>query len=62
MNVKTLRIVGFLEGWSFLLLLFIAMPMKYIWDNRNSRWVVDTDLMVWMLKQDWFNLNEVDFF
>ena len=33
MNVKTLRIVGFLEGWSFLLLLFIAMPMKYIWDN-----------------------------
>lgn len=33
MNVNTLRIVGFLEGLSFLLLLFMAMPMKYIWDN-----------------------------
>lgn len=36
--------------------------LKYIWDNRNSRWVVDTDLMVWMMKQDWFKLNEVEFF
>ncbi|SPL69741.1 DUF3817 domain-containing protein [Acinetobacter stercoris] len=33
MNIKTLRIVGFFEGISFLLLLFIAMPLKYIWDN-----------------------------
>ena len=33
MNIKSLRIVGFLEGISFLLLLFIAMPLKYIWDN-----------------------------
>lgn len=33
MNIKTLRIVGFLEGLSFLLLLFVAMPLKYIWDN-----------------------------
>jgi integral membrane protein len=33
MNIKTLRLVGFLEGVSFLLLLFIAMPLKYIWDN-----------------------------
>ncbi|TXJ08102.1 MAG: DUF3817 domain-containing protein [Acinetobacter sp.] len=33
MNVKTLRIVGVLEGISFLLLLGVAMPMKYIWDN-----------------------------
>ena len=33
MNIKTLRWVGFLEGISFLLLLFIAMPMKYIFDN-----------------------------
>ena len=32
MNIKSLRIVGFLEGISFLLLLFIAMPLKYIWD------------------------------
>lgn len=27
------RIVADLEGISFLLLLFIAMPLKYIWDN-----------------------------
>lgn len=33
MNIKSLRIIGFLEGISFLLLLFIAMPMKYIWGN-----------------------------
>ena len=33
MNIKTLRWVGFLEGISFLLLLFIAMPMKYLFDN-----------------------------
>lgn len=26
------RLVGLLEGTSFLLLLFIAMPLKYIWD------------------------------
>lgn len=26
-----LRLVGFVEGISFLLLLFIAMPLKYIW-------------------------------
>lgn len=33
MNVQTVRIIGTLEGISFLLLLFIAMPMKYIWGN-----------------------------
>ena len=33
MNIKTLRVVGFLEGISFFLLLFIAMPLKYILGN-----------------------------
>lgn len=33
MNIKTLRLVGLLEGISFLLLLFIAMPVKYMLDN-----------------------------
>lgn len=33
MNIKTLRWVGLLEGISFLLLLLIAMPMKYIFGN-----------------------------
>jgi integral membrane protein len=33
MNIKTLRIIGIAEGISFLLLLFIAMPVKYMLDN-----------------------------
>ena len=33
MNINTLRLVGLLEGISFLLLLFIAMPVKYMMDN-----------------------------
>jgi integral membrane protein len=30
--IKTLKIVGYLEGISFLVLLGIAMPMKYLMD------------------------------
>lgn len=33
MNIKTLRMIGIAEGISFLLLLFIAMPVKYVLDN-----------------------------
>lgn len=29
--IKRLRILGYLEAFSWLLLLFIAMPLKYIW-------------------------------
>lgn len=32
---KTLRTVGFLEGISFLLLLCVAMPMKYLFENGS---------------------------
>lgn len=32
MNTKTLRLVGILEGISFLFLLGIAMPLKYMYD------------------------------
>ncbi len=31
--VKLFRNISFLEGVSLLLLLFIAMPLKYIWEN-----------------------------
>lgn len=31
-SVKVFRWVGILEAISFLLLLFIAMPLKYIWE------------------------------
>lgn len=33
MNIQALRVVGFIEGLSFLLLLLIAMPLKYMWGN-----------------------------
>ena len=33
MNIQALRLVGFIEGLSFLLLLFVAMPLKYMWGN-----------------------------
>lgn len=32
MNMQLLRGVGLLEGSSLLLLLFVAMPLKYVWD------------------------------
>jgi integral membrane protein len=28
-----LRIIAFIEGMSFLILLFVAMPLKYIWEQ-----------------------------
>lgn len=31
-NIGRLRIIGFLEGISFLLLMGVAMPLKYIWE------------------------------
>ena len=30
-TIGRLRIIGFIEGVSFIVLLFIAMPLKYIW-------------------------------
>ncbi|MEK7394290.1 MAG: DUF3817 domain-containing protein [Fibrobacterota bacterium] len=30
--VSLLRRIAFLEGWSYLLLLFVAMPLKYVFD------------------------------
>ncbi len=33
-NLKILRLLGLLEGISFLLLLGVSMPMKYIWKNE----------------------------
>jgi integral membrane protein len=33
MNIQTLRIIGLLEGISFILLLAVAMPIKYVYGN-----------------------------
>lgn len=32
-GIGQLRVLGFLEGLSFLVLLFVAMPLKYFWEN-----------------------------
>ena len=29
-NLKKFRLIAYIEGWSFLILLFIAMPIKYV--------------------------------
>lgn len=34
--IRFLRIVSFCEGVSFLLLLFVAMPLKYIWQQPEA--------------------------
>lgn len=40
MGLRVLRIVGLLEGLSFMLLLFVAMPLKYIWGQPSAVRVV----------------------
>lgn len=32
-TLHRVRTIGFWEGWSAILLFFVAMPMKYIWEN-----------------------------
>jgi len=31
-ELSRFRLIGFIEGWSYIILLFIAMPLKYIFD------------------------------
>lgn len=38
--IGRLRVVGFLEGVSFLVLLGIAMPLKYVWSEPQAVRVV----------------------
>lgn len=35
-TVGRLRVVGFLEGVSFLVLLGVAMPLKYVWGEPQA--------------------------
>ena len=35
-SVQRLRLVGVLEGISFLILVFVAMPLKYIWEMEMA--------------------------
>ncbi len=42
-SLKRFRIVAIAEGWSFIILLFVAMPMKYLmdfpWAVKYTGWV-----------------------
>ncbi|AWL27157.1 N-6 DNA methylase (plasmid) [Acinetobacter defluvii] len=35
---------------------------SYVWDGKNTRWIVEPEVMLWMMQQDWFKLDAVDFF
>jgi integral membrane protein len=45
MNLSTslgrVRLIGLMEGWSFVILLFIAMPLKYLADQPAAVRIVD---------------------
>ncbi|WP_299677734.1 DUF3817 domain-containing protein [uncultured Dokdonia sp.] len=38
--LKSFRILSFLEGVSYLLILFVTMPLKYIWNNGDPNKVI----------------------
>ena len=52
-SIGLLRKVGLLEGISLLVLLFIAMPLKYIWDQPMAvkvvGWIHGALFVVFML-------------
>lgn len=35
-QVGRLRVIGFIEGVSFLVILFVTMPLKYIWNMPDA--------------------------
>lgn len=38
--LKTFKIISYLEGISFLLILFVSMPLKYIWGMPEANFVI----------------------
>ncbi len=49
---EKLIVVGKIEGWSFLILLFIAMPLKYLFDIPIATKIIGMihgGLFVWFL-------------
>lgn len=39
-----------------------SIGKKCAWDSRGTRWIVEPEVMLWMLKQDWFNMSETEFY
>ena len=38
--LKSFRLISILEGISYLMLFFVSMPLKYIWDNGAPNKVI----------------------
>ena len=38
--IQTFKIVSYLEGISYLLILFVSMPLKYIWDMPDANFFI----------------------
>lgn len=39
-----------------------SIRKKCAWDSRNTRWVVEPEVVLWMLKQDWFKIEQTEFY
>ena len=51
-KLKQFRLAAYIEGWSYIILLFIAMPMKYIWGIAIATKIVGMIhgiLFIWFL-------------
>ena len=51
-NLKQFKLSGYIEGWSFILLLFVAMPLKYMMGFAIATKIVGMvhgGLFVWFL-------------
>ncbi len=70
MFLKAFRIIAFLEGLSYLLLLFIAVPIKYLFENDtyvkllgmpHGLLFIGYIIVAYLLKED-FKWNFKEFF
>lgn len=55
-SIKTFKTVATMEGISFLVLLFIAMPLKYMFDFPIANKIVGMihgGLFLWFIKAQW---------
>ncbi len=62
-QLQLFRKVAFIEGLSFIILVFVAMPLKYIWDTPEAVSVVGMIhgilfiIYIWILIRVWIDLD-----
>ena len=39
-----------------------SIGKKCIWDGAEKRWIVPPEVMLWIMQQDWFNKDEIEYF